>query len=60
MHERRLATIIFTDIAGSIALIGSDENRAFEVPRKNPEIHSKLIKQFIETLFIVFYIRKRK
>ena len=50
MQERRLAAIMFTDIVGYTALIGSDEDRAFETLRKNREIHSKLIKEFNGTL----------
>ena len=50
MQERRLAAIMFTDIVGYTALMGSDEDRAFEVLRKNREIHSKLIEQFNGTL----------
>jgi adenylate cyclase len=47
---RRLAAIMFTDIVGYTALMGSDEDRAFEVLHKNREIHSKLIEQFKGTL----------
>jgi hypothetical protein len=36
----------FPDIVGYTALMGSNEDRAFEVLRKNREIHSNLIKQF--------------
>lgn len=36
----------FTDIVGYTALMGSDEGRAFEVLRKNREIHSELIQIF--------------
>ena len=50
MQERRLAAIMFTDIVGYTALMGSDEDKAFEILRKNREIHSKLIKQFNGTL----------
>ena len=48
--ERRLAAIMFTDIVGYTALMGSDEDRAFEMLHKNREIHSKLIEQFNGTL----------
>jgi len=37
---------MFTDIVGYTALMGSDEDRAFETLRKNREIHAKLIEQF--------------
>ncbi len=50
MSQRRLAAIMFTDIVGYTALMGSDEDRAFEVLRKNREIHTKLIEQFNGTL----------
>jgi adenylate cyclase len=50
MQERRLAAIMFTDIVGYTALMGSDEDRAFKILRKNREIHSKLIQQFCGTL----------
>ena len=46
MQERRLAAIMFTDIVGYTSLMGSDEDRAFEVLRKNREIHKQLIEKF--------------
>ncbi len=46
MQQRRLAAIMFTDIAGYTALMGSDEDRAFEVLRKNRELHRRLIKKY--------------
>ncbi len=46
MQERRLAAIMFTDIVGYTALMGSDEDQAFEVLKKNREIHARLIEQF--------------
>jgi len=48
--ERRLAVIMFTDIAGYSALMGKDEDHAFKVLRKNREIHNQLIEQFNGTL----------
>ena len=42
----KLAAIMFTDIVGYTALMGSDEDRAFEVLRKSQEIHNTHIKQF--------------
>ena len=48
--QHRHAAIMFTDIVGYTALMGSDEDRAFEVLRENREIHSKLIEQFNGTL----------
>ena len=50
MTERRLAAIMFTDIVGYTALMGSDEDKAFEVLDKNREIHTKLIEQYHGTL----------
>jgi len=49
-QQRKHAAIMFTDIVGYTALMGSDEDRAFETLRKNREIQSKLIKQFNGTL----------
>ena len=46
MQERRLAAIMFTDIAGYTSLMGSDEDHAFEVLRKNREIHSVLLEKY--------------
>ena len=50
MAERRLAAIMFTDIVGYTALMGSDEDLAFVVLKKNREIHTRLIEQFSGTL----------
>ena len=50
VSEKRLAGIMFTDIVGYTALMGTDEDRTFEVLAKNHEIHSKFIEQFIGTL----------
>lgn len=43
---RQLAAIIFTDIAGHTTLMGKDAQRAFELLKKNREIHKPLIKQY--------------
>jgi TolB-like protein/class 3 adenylate cyclase len=48
--SRRLAAIMFTDIVGYTALMGSNEDKAFEVLKKNQDIHKKLILQFNGTL----------
>lgn len=45
-EEHRHAAIMFTDIAGYTALMGSDEERAFEMLRKNREIHTGFLKKF--------------
>jgi len=47
---RKHAAIVFTDIVGYTAQMGSDEDCAFEVLRKNREIHTILIEQFKGTL----------
>ncbi len=44
--SRQLAAIMFTDIVGYTALMGKDEQKAFELLHKNREIHKPLIKQF--------------
>jgi adenylate cyclase len=36
--SRQLAAIMFTDIIGYTALMGDDEQKAFELLRKNREI----------------------
>jgi len=46
MQERRHAAIMFTDIIGYTALMGSDENQAFQMLQKNREIHRRFIKKF--------------
>ncbi len=46
MQERRHAAIVFTDIIGYTALMGADEDQAFEVLRKIREIHTVQIEQF--------------
>lgn len=46
MQERRLAAIMFTDIVGYTVLMGSDEDRAFKILRKNREIHTKFLEQY--------------
>ncbi|MBD0377472.1 MAG: hypothetical protein ICV51_17820, partial [Flavisolibacter sp.] len=43
---RQLAAIMFTDIVGYTALMGKDEQKAFDLLRKNRQIHQPLIKQF--------------
>jgi class 3 adenylate cyclase len=47
MHEnRQLAAILFTDIVGYTALMGNNEQKAFELLRKNREIQKPIIEQF--------------
>lgn len=45
-QSRQLAAIMFTDIAGYTALMGADEQKAFELLRKNRDIQKPLIKHF--------------
>ena len=47
---RKHAAIMFTDIVGYTALMGSDEDKAVEILRKNRKIHSKFVEQFNGTL----------
>jgi len=46
MQEHRLSAIMFTDIAGYTALMGSDEDAAFEMLQKNREVHTSLLKKY--------------
>ena len=50
MQDRRLAAIMFTDIVGYTALMGKDEDRAFETLRINKKIHTELIEKHNGTL----------
>ena len=45
-QDRRYAAIMFTDIVGYTALMGADEDKAFEVLRKSQEIHNQVIERF--------------
>jgi len=45
-EDRRLAAIMFTDIVGYTALMGSDEDKAFKILRKNREIQRPIIKKY--------------
>jgi adenylate cyclase len=45
-QSRRLAAIMFTDIVGYTALMGKDEQKAFELLRTNRDIHKSLIKHY--------------
>jgi len=45
-EDRRLAAIMFTDIVGYTAIMGSDENKAFKILRKNREIQRPIIKKY--------------
>jgi class 3 adenylate cyclase len=43
---RQLSAIMFTDIVGYTALMGNNEKKAFELLRKNREIHKPVIEEF--------------
>ena len=45
-QTRQLAAIMFTDIVGYTALMGKDEQKAFELLKRNREIHKLLIKKY--------------
>ena len=44
-EDRRHAAIMFTDIVGYTALMGTDEYRAFEMLKRNHSLHQNLIKK---------------
>lgn len=45
-QTRQLAAIMFTDIVGYTALMGNNEQKAFELLRKNREIQKPVIEEF--------------
>ncbi len=45
-QSRQLAAIMFTDIVGYTTLMGNDEQKAFELLKKNREIQKPIIEQF--------------
>ena len=45
-QTRQLAAIMFTDIVGYTALMGADEEKAFQLLKKNRQIQQPLIKQY--------------
>ncbi len=45
-QSRQLAAIMFTDIVGYTALMGDDEQKAFEILTKNRELQKPLIEQY--------------
>jgi class 3 adenylate cyclase len=45
-QNRRLAAIMFTDIVGYTAMMGNDEQKAFELLKKNREIQKPIIEEF--------------
>jgi adenylate cyclase len=44
--SRQLAAIMFTDIVGYTALMGEDEQKAFDILKKNRELQKPVIEQF--------------
>jgi class 3 adenylate cyclase len=42
-QSRQLAAIMFTDIVGYTALMGEDEQKAFELLKKNRQLQKPLI-----------------
>ena len=45
-QTRQLAAIMFTDIVGYTALMGDDEQQAFELLQQNRELHKPLIEKY--------------
>lgn len=45
-QSHQLAAIMFTDIAGYTALMGEDEQKAFDLLKKNRELQKPIIEQF--------------
>lgn len=45
-QSRQLAAIMFTDIVGYTALMGSDEQKAFKILNKNRELQKPIIEEF--------------
>ncbi len=45
-QTRQLAAIMFTDIVGYTALMGDDEDKAFDLLNKNRQLQKPLIEQY--------------
>ena len=45
-QSRQLAAIMFTDIVGYTALMGDDEQKAFEFLKKNRALQKPIIEQY--------------
>ena len=45
-NSRQLAAIMFTDIVGYTALMGEDEDKAFDLLRKNRQVQRPIIEQY--------------
>ena len=50
-QSRQLAAIMFTDIVGYTALMGNDEQKAFELLKKNRGLQKPIIEQFTSNWF---------
>jgi len=50
MEDRRHIAVMFTDIVGYTAFMGSDEDEAFDILTRNHTIHETLIKKHNGTL----------
>jgi len=46
LQNRQLAAIMFTDIVGYTALMGHDEEKAFEILKQNRSLHHPLIEEY--------------
>jgi len=47
-QSRQLAAIMFTDIVGYTALMGDDENKAFDLLNKNRQLQLQLLNKTAE------------
>ena len=45
-NDHRLAAIMFTDVVGYTKLMGSDEDKAFQILKKNRGLHQTLITKY--------------
>lgn len=45
-QSRQLAAIMFTDIVGYTALMGNNEQKAFDILKKNRDLQKPLIEKF--------------
>lgn len=46
LQSRQLAAIMFTDIVGYTALMGNDEQRAFQILKKNRDLQKPVIEEY--------------
>jgi len=47
-YSRQLAAIMFTDIVNYTALMGDDENKAFDILQKSRQLQQPLLKTTME------------